>query len=349
MLIAGFAHHSSGYPIILYKMKLPINGFLLGLLVSIGAAWLFPEVGSLGGLLRSEITTKVAVFAIFFLQGILLPTEELKKDFLEWRLHLFIQGYNFIIVPLLAQLLILLLGHHIGPDLRIGFLFLAMLPTTISTAVLFSSLAGGNVGGAIFNTSLSNILGVFIVPTWSAWLLSSATGQSIPMAPLLLRIAMLLLLPMIIGQCLRPLLKPMAQAYRKAIGRFNMGMIFYMLYVAFCGSVKSGVWQEQGVSIVLSSIVISFILLIFVKVSAFGSIKLMKFNYPSGITAFFCASQKTLAAGVPMATSILSSTGNLPGAPELGLILLPLMCYHPLQILIGGFIVARFEKEKTGG
>ena len=247
----------------------------------------------------------------------------------------------------MAFLLVTVFEGYIEPDLRIGFLFLAILPTTISTAVLFSSLAGGNVGGAIFNTSLSNILGVFIVPIWSAWLLSSATGQSIPVGPLLAKIAMLILLPMIVGQILRPIFKNPAQAHKKAIGRFNMGMIFYMLYVAFCGSVKSGVWQEQGLSIVVTAIVFSIILLLIAKALVFGGVKIMGFNYTIGITAFFCASQKTLAAGVPMATSIFTSINNSASTPELGLVLLPLMCYHPLQILIGGFVVSRSEKGKN--
>ena len=51
-------------------MRLPINGFLLGLIISIGAACVFPEVGAHGGILKSEVTTKLGVIAIFFLQGI---------------------------------------------------------------------------------------------------------------------------------------------------------------------------------------------------------------------------------------------------------------------------------------
>lgn len=325
-------------------MKLPINGFLVGLIVSIGAAWVFPDFGAQGGILKSEITTKLGVIAIFFLQGILLPTEKFKNDILEWRLHLFVQLFNFVVIPLLALLLVTLFSEYIEPDLRIGILFLSILPTTISTAVLFSSLAGGNVGGAIFNTTLSNILGVFIVPTWSAWLLSSATGQSIPLGPLLVKIAMLILLPMVMGQILRPIFKELAQSHKKGIGRFNMTMIFYMLYVAFCGSVKSGVWKEHGMSIVIFAILFSGILLLITKGLVFSGIKLLKFNFSIGITAFFCASQKTLAAGVPMATSIFSTVNNSGISPELGLVLLPLMCYHPLQILIGGGIIGRYIK-----
>ena len=326
-------------------MRLPINGFLLGLIISIGAACVFPEVGAHGGILKSEVTTKLGVIAIFFLQGILLPTEKLKRAILEWRLHLFIQTFNFIIVPLLALLVVTLFSEYIKPDLRIGILFLSILPTTISTAVLFSSLAGGNIGGAIFNTSLSNIIGVFIVPIWTAWLLSGASEQSIEVAPLLIKIVLLILLPMLVGQSFRPFMRNQAQTHKKGIGRFNMGMIFYMLYVAFCDSVKSGIWFDQGFSIVISAVTISFVLLLMVKSLVFVIIKVFKFNYSSAVTAFFCASQKTLAAGVPMGTSIFTTINNT--IPELGVVLLPLMCYHSFQILIGGFIISRIKENST--
>ena len=44
--------------------------------------------------------------------------------------------------------------------------------------------------------------------------------------------------------------------------------------------------------------------------------------------AVFCASKKSLAAGAPMAALIFGAN------PGLGLILLPIMIYHPLQLIV---------------
>jgi len=57
------------------------------------------------------------------------------------------------------------------------------------------------------------------------------------------------------------------------------------------------------------------------------------------ITALFCGSKKTLASGVPMARVIFGA------APGLGLILLPIMLYHPLQLMVGGWLAARFARR----
>ena len=53
------------------------------------------------------------------------------------------------------------------------------------------------------------------------------------------------------------------------------------------------------------------------------------------IASVFCGSKKTLASGVPMAHLIFGAN------PAIGLILLPIMIYHPLQLLAGGMLAQR--------
>jgi len=54
----------------------------------------------------------------------------------------------------------------------------------------------------------------------------------------------------------------------------------------------------------------------------------------------FCGSKKTLASGVPMAQLIFGAT------PALGLILLPLMIYHPFQLAVGGMLAQKWAELK---
>ena len=53
----------------------------------------------------------------------------------------------------------------------------------------------------------------------------------------------------------------------------------------------------------------------------------------------FCGSKKTLALGVPMAKLIFGAH------PGLGLILLPIMIYYPLQLMVGGVLAQRWGRE----
>ena len=57
------------------------------------------------------------------------------------------------------------------------------------------------------------------------------------------------------------------------------------------------------------------------------------------IAAVFCGSKKTLASGVPMAGLIFGAN------PAIGLILLPIMIYHPLQLAVGGVLAQRWAQR----
>jgi len=59
------------------------------------------------------------------------------------------------------------------------------------------------------------------------------------------------------------------------------------------------------------------------------------------IASVFCGSKKTLASGVPMAHLIFGAN------PAIGLILLPIMIYHPLQLLAGGMLAQRWSSAEA--
>ncbi|HEX2100672.1 MAG TPA: bile acid:sodium symporter, partial [Candidatus Synoicihabitans sp.] len=59
------------------------------------------------------------------------------------------------------------------------------------------------------------------------------------------------------------------------------------------------------------------------------------------IAAVFCGSKKTLASGVPMAQIIFA------GHPGIGLILLPIMIYHPLQLILCGWLAGRWAERPS--
>ena len=327
------------------KKLLQINGFLVGVLVAVGLAWLVPDLGAKGGLLRSEITTKIGVFIIFIIQGLTLPTNELKKGLMQVKIHAVCQLSIFVWSPILlfGLLLVADLFLSIPEDLRIGFLYLSILPTTVSTAIVFTGKAEGNVAGALFNTSVANVLGVFIVPVFVTLVLgsqASAAGEG-DVLSLLLKIAQIILLPLILGQVLRIWLADWAKGRKKTLSKANVYIIYFMIYAAFCNSVKNGVWNSYGLDVVLIAFGISLVFLAFMTSSVYSFARFLKFNKPNQATVVYCGAQKTLAAGVPMAGSIFTT-----GSPELGLVLLPIMFFHPMQILLGSYLMALFEEPR---
>ena len=126
-------------------MMLKKNGFILALLGAIVLAFLFPQLAARDGLLKAGLVSKAGVMVIFFLQGLSLKTRELAGGFKQLKLHAFVQGWIFVFSAIILVLAALVLRAFSLPELANGFLYLALVPTTISSAVAFTGAAGGNV------------------------------------------------------------------------------------------------------------------------------------------------------------------------------------------------------------
>ena len=95
------------------------------------------------------------------------------------------------------------LGLILPENLRLGFWLLAILPTTVSSAVTFSSVSGGHTSNAIFSTVFSNLLAVLFVPSVAVAYLAVEAEADIPLAPLFLKLFFLIVLPLLLGQLIR--------------------------------------------------------------------------------------------------------------------------------------------------
>jgi sodium/bile acid cotransporter 7 len=324
------------------------HGFILALIGSIILAYLNPQFGAREGPIRAEVISKLGVMVIFLLQGLSLRTRELAGGMRQFKLHGFIQLWIFIlsaIVLVLSALILKALSLHHLAD---GFLYLALIPTTISSAVAFTSAAKGNVPVAIFNTTLSNIIGVFWVPTGCLLLFAAGgTFQSELIAPMLWKVAQLILLPMIIGQLARPFVyqrnwfKNIAPHFKLV----NHSIIIFIVYSAFCQSIASNAWDGIGAGSIVILLMLTLMVVLIIHGGAWISGRLITTKLEDRITILFCGAQKTLAAGAPMAVAIFSQTEQLSQV-NLGLLLLPLLCYHPIQLFLAAMLLPGFTRAR---
>lgn len=316
------------------------NGFLLALLGAVGLAFLFPDPGSDDGFLHADIVNNFGIALILFLQGLSLAYEKIKSGAGNWRLHLIIQSFTFVVFPLVG------LGLNAGvpffwpgePEaIRLGFLYLCVLPSTVSTSVVLTSVAGGNTSGALFNAAFSNIIGVVLTPIL-VHLLMQSTGQTASFGPLMLQITLLTLIPFALGMLLRNSVKKWVDAHKPWINRISNAVIVFIVYSAFCDSVKDQIWNRHG--FLITGQVLSLALLLFIGMSLliYGVCRVFRLDREDTIAAYFCSVKKTLAMGVPLAMLIFGDTPDLP------FILLPIMFYHPIQLLINGILANRWAQ-----
>lgn len=331
------------------------QGFTFALLGVVAAAIAFPELGEKGGPLRPEATTRAAVVLIFFLQGLSLPTRQILASAAKFRLHLFCQLSIFVFAPLLMLGLLFVSNSWISSEMRGGLFFLAALPTTISSAIVMTANCEGDASAALFSTTLSNLLGIVLTPLWCAAVLAtSSQGAALSLAASIGALASLVLLPLLAGQALRPLAREWALRSGKGIKRSCNALILFIVFAAFCQSVSSGVWQSIGIASLGAVLLLTLVFLLLFSGLVWQAAPIAVQTPAERVAAFFCGSQKTLAAGIPMASALFAGSSPQSGG-SLGLIILPLICYHALQLLLGGAIspyltyLTQAEKARAQG
>ncbi|WP_299829247.1 bile acid:sodium symporter family protein [Pseudomonas sp.] len=301
--------------------------FLCGMLIATLLAYFFPAFGSAGGGMHSEYVINIGVFLVFFLHGVNLSSEQIVRGLKNWKLHIMVQGFTFVVFPLIWLACSRLFGSHLPALLMLGFLYLCALPSTISSSVALTGSANGNVPAAILNASMSSVFGIFMTP----WLVSMVVGSGaggIDLGATLLDLCAMLLLPLVLGQLVRPFFGKFFARHKRYTNVVDKTVILLLVYAAFCGSMASGMWQTQGNTVILSAVVGSALLLAIILFLTTRTARALRFSHADEVAAVFCASKKSLAAGAPMAALIF---GNNPG---LGLILLPIMIYHPMQLIV---------------
>ncbi|MCH2036026.1 MAG: bile acid:sodium symporter [Puniceicoccaceae bacterium] len=315
------------------------HAFTLWLLFAVILAVLFPAYGSKGGLLYPQISTNIGVWLIFFLQGIALPTSDLTSGYSPKRLHAFVLSWNYIIFPIVVGVLLLPLSLAVPNELRLGFWLLAILPTTVSSAVVFSTVSKGNTSNAIFSTVFSNLLSVLLVPAVAVAYLSVESGISLSLSPLFSKLFLIIIAPLILGQLVRKWLPKISATIANRTKGFGNWIIIFIVHCAFAQSVSSGFLIELGLFSIFKIISITILILLVVSQFVWWSSNLLHLSKEQRISAFFCSSQKSLATGLPLTTSILASA---PGIVDVASVLIPLMCYHPAQLILAGILSNRW-------
>lgn len=329
-------------------MRLPhlfkSQGFTIALIGAVVLAIILPEPGAKGGLFRSEFTSKALVALTFLIQGLSLPSRHILRSAAKAKLHAYCQVCNFALAPLLMLGLLAAIGDSLHYGIYVGAIYLSVLPATISSAIIMTGNADGDSSAALFSTTLSNILGVFVTPLLCSFLLKTSAGAQIDsLGPLIGKLSMLVLLPLAVGQILRIFVRDWAMKSKGLFKKISNGAIVFIVYAAFCNSVLNGIWGEINATTITLTFFLVIVFLALFSASVWFAAPLAAGNKAERIAAFFCGSQKTLAAGVPMASVIFASQSA--EAAQIGLILLPIMCYHPVQLLLAGFLTPVFSKK----
>lgn len=313
-----------------------LDPMMIKLIITVLLATFLPAKG--GFVPFFEWLTTAAIALLFFMHGAKLSREKIIAGSSHWRLHLWILFSTFVLFPILGLLLVWWHPVNVSAEIYTGFLYLCILPATVQSAIAFTSMAGGNVAAAVCSASASSLLGVFISPLLVNLVMNihSAAGNS--GLEQIGKIMLQLLVPFVLGHLARRWIGGWVERHKSLIGKTDQTSILLVVYTAFSAAVVNGIWTRVGVDTLLWIVAGSLLLLFVVLLVNLAAARLFGFSRPDEITILFCGSKKSLANGVPMANILFP-------VAAVGIIVLPLMIFHQVQLMVCSFIAQRYKKK----
>ncbi|WP_342132567.1 bile acid:sodium symporter family protein [Hydrogenophaga sp. OTU3427] len=306
--------------------------FTLSLVAAVGLASTLPARGVVADVLG--VATTLAVGLLFLLHGARLSRHAILDGLLHWRLHLLVFACGFVLYTLLGLALRPVLLPLVTPALYKGVLYLCVLPGTVQSAITFVSMARGNVPAAICNTSASTMLGVFITPLLVGFIVvpGAAAASSFDSIG---RILIQLMVPFVVGHLLLPWIGGWASRHEKTLKLVDQGSILLVVFTAFSAAVVGGLWGRIPTTALGGLVLVCLVLLALALLCTTWLARRLRFNKADEIAIVFCASTKGLASGIAIASVLFS-------ASVMGMMVLPIMLFHQIQLMVGAVLARRY-------
>lgn len=315
------------------------NSFLILALCAILLALAYPPLGA--EYLAPQITaTWVAVIIIFLLSGISLKSEEFAKAFQRLKFNLFVQIFNFAVVSSITFGItrLLVLANALSQSLADGMTICSCVPITVNMVLVLTKSSDGDEAAAVFNAAFGNMMGIFISP--ALILLYLGENSTIDIGNVFFKLSMRVLVPIIIGQILQKFSKTVVnfvQAHKKKFKKVQELCLIFIIYTVFCRTFSTE--RDSSAADVFLMIAYQFVLLTSVMVLAWGSLRVFFSDVPKlRVMGVFGCTHKSVAVGIPLINAIYEDD------PNIGFYTLPLLIWHPMQLVIGTFLSPRLAK-----
>ncbi|MGB9249622.1 MAG: bile acid:sodium symporter family protein [Mycobacterium sp.] len=314
---------------------LPIDTFLLAMAATVALAALFPARGGFADVM--SVVAEVVIALLFWLYGARLSPQQAWQGVKRWQLHLLVLATTFVVFPVLGLAARGLVPWLLNLDLYNGLLFLCLVPSTVQSSIAFTSIARGNVSAALVSASLSNIVGIALTPLLVVLLMNTSGGARMDTTAAR-DVVVQLLLPFVAGQLMRPWIADWVARHTVLTKAVDRGSILLVVYTAFSMGMVEHIWSSVNAWQLAIVAVVNAALLAVVLAFTWLVGRMAGLDRGESIVLLFCGSKKSLASGLPMALVFFP-------AATVGVIMLPLMIFHQIQLLVCSVIASRLSRD----
>jgi sodium/bile acid cotransporter 7 len=307
--------------------------FLAGLALVLAAGLLRPQ--ELAGVARVQLQPWI-VAAVLFLMTLPLDATAMWQAVSRPKAVLLAVGINFGLLPLVAWGTSLALR----PDLALGLLIMASVPTTQAACVVWTRRAGGNDAVAVMVTVVTNVFCFLLTPFW----LMTTAGATVQIEPakMMLNLCLVVVLPMAVAQLAR-LSRPLAAWALEHKLALSAAAQVGMLTMVFLGAVQAGLKlasRAAPIGPLDTAAMLAAVCGVHLAMFSCGLWlgRLLGVRWEDRIAVAFSGSQKTLMIGLHIALSPAFNSG---------LAMLPVVAYHVCQLLLDALIAERLRREQS--
>jgi sodium/bile acid cotransporter 7 len=223
-------------------------------------------------------------------------------------------------------------------DLANGMVICACMPLSVTLVIVLTKSAEGNEAAAILNAAFGSLLGVFVSPL----LILAYIGihADIDMATVFFKLVLRVLVPIAVGQVLLKFSTTaieFVKKYKKHFKTCQEWALVFVVYTVFCKTFQNDI--EVTIQDVLWMAICQCFLLVGVMILAWYSLELLFRDDPRlRVTGLFACTQKSVAFGIPLINALYDND------PRIGMFTLPLLIWHPAQLIIGSALAPRLAE-----
>ena len=273
----------------------------------------------------------VLVGIMLGIAGFTMDTSKLVEQSSNFRAIIPVLASTYILAPLVAYGLSQALAPESDENFLPAMMIMAAQAGSLASAIALTLMAGGNRELALICTLISNGFTVLLTPFVLE--LSIGTKVAFPISEMIARMALVILLPVAVGQLLRPIFWERARRAHDFIRIIPQFIILMFVYTGFSAATGQLSQDKDLVLRFFAACALLHLVLLGANTLLSGALKL---QWPDRTALILCGSQKTLPNGIYIWNTFFVS--NPYGA-------VPLVLYHLFQLIVDTLLVPFFEKR----
>ena len=307
--------------------------FLIGLLLVfvVTVADVSGTVSSIGRWFKMRRGLDAVIVLIFFFSGLILNVRQIRSGMMDLKVIITALVIIFLVAPVVGMLFGTL---PIDTGMVIGIFLVAVMPTTLSSGVVMTGAAGGNMAQALAITILANGLAVFTIPLVLSLLLNLVGGSTVIVIDsfaIMIKLGFYVFLPLCLGLAIKMFTESFTNRFVHGLQILNQFLVLAIVWMAMSQARDAIVSGGASVGVILLLVFSFHAILLAAAAILIGCLKLGKGRRESVI---FMGGQKTLPLSIILQVSLF---------PQFGLALVVCVLHHMVHLLMDGYLVGRIK------